>query len=327
MANPWFRMYAEFANDAKVQMLSESMQRRYIMLMCLRCSNSLVTLQDEEVAFQLRISNEELAETKDLFIGKGFIDSSWNLLNWEKRQFLSDSSNDRVKRHRAKRAAQGLPQQNSISTKTRLSVFSRDNCTCIYCGSEEDLTIDHKTPQSRGGTDEIENLATACRACNASKRDLTSEEFTSRKDSNVTVTPHIQKQITDTDKKNTPLPPNGGDVLFAKFWSAYPRKVGKDVARKAFDKRKPSIELVDLMVQAVNRQKMTQQWAKDGGQFIPHPSTWINEGRWMDGEQPGQPDSTWFREAGFDFDWVANNAGCYPSNFKKFANGKRLEAA
>lgn len=131
----------------------------------------------------------------------------------------------------------------------------------------------------------------------------------------------------DTDKSNTPLPPSGGDVLFSKFWSAYPRKVGKDVARKAFDKRKPSTELVDLMVQAVNRQKMTPQWAKDGGQFIPHPSTWINEGRWMDGEQPGQPDSTWFREAGFDFDWVANNAGCYPSNFKKFANGKRLEAA
>ena len=56
MANPWFRMYAEFATDAKVQMLTEAMQRRYLMLMCLRCSNALVTLQDEEIAFQLRIS-------------------------------------------------------------------------------------------------------------------------------------------------------------------------------------------------------------------------------------------------------------------------------
>lgn len=101
MANQWFRMYSEFATDAKVQMLSEAMQRRYLMLMCLRCSNALVTLHDEEIAFQLRISDEELAETKALFIKKGFIDSAWNLLNWEKRQFASDSSKERVAKHRA----------------------------------------------------------------------------------------------------------------------------------------------------------------------------------------------------------------------------------
>lgn len=101
MANQWFRMYSEFATDAKVQMMSEVMQRRYLMLMCLRCSNSLVTLHDEEIAFQLRIGNEELAETKALFIKKGFIDSAWNLLNWEKRQFTSDSSKGRVAKHRA----------------------------------------------------------------------------------------------------------------------------------------------------------------------------------------------------------------------------------
>ena len=73
MSNPWFRMYSEFSHDPKVQMLSEAMQRRYIMLMCLRCSDSLVTLQGEEVAFHLRISNEELSATKALFVAKGFI--------------------------------------------------------------------------------------------------------------------------------------------------------------------------------------------------------------------------------------------------------------
>lgn len=101
MSNPWFRMYAEFVHDPKVQMLSESMQRRYVMLMCLRCSNALVTLHETEVAFALRISDEDLAATKALFVAKGFIDSSWNLLNWEKRQFASDSSAARVAKHRA----------------------------------------------------------------------------------------------------------------------------------------------------------------------------------------------------------------------------------
>ncbi len=101
MSNQWFRLYSEFSHDPKVQMMSEAMQRRYIMLMCLRCSNALVTLHETEIAFHLRISDEELAETKSLFMAKGFIDSDWNLMNWDKRQLSSDNSRDRVAKHRA----------------------------------------------------------------------------------------------------------------------------------------------------------------------------------------------------------------------------------
>lgn len=107
MTNPWFRFYSEFSHDPKVQMMSEAMQRRYIMIMCLRCSNDLVTLHETEIAFHLRITDEELAETKALFIAKGFIDDKWNLLNWDKRQFKSDSSAERVARHRENKKKAG----------------------------------------------------------------------------------------------------------------------------------------------------------------------------------------------------------------------------
>jgi hypothetical protein len=103
MANPWFRLYSEFAHDPKIQMLSEAMQRRYVMLMCLRCSEVLETLHETEIAFQLRLSTDELNETKQLFISKNFIDKHWNLLNWDKRQFVSDSSTMRVAKHRNKK--------------------------------------------------------------------------------------------------------------------------------------------------------------------------------------------------------------------------------
>ena len=103
MANPWFRLYSEFAHDPKVQMLSEAMQRRYVMLLCLRCSEVLETLHETEIAFQLRLSTDELDETKQLFISKNFIDKHWNLLNWDKRQFVSDSSTMRVAKHREKK--------------------------------------------------------------------------------------------------------------------------------------------------------------------------------------------------------------------------------
>ena len=122
MSNPWFRMYAEFAHDPKVQMLPEVMQRRYVMLMCMRCSNALVTLQADEIAFHLRIDAAQLEETKALFVAKGFINESWELLNWEKRQFSSDTSAQRVAKHRAaKKAAEEAARNGHVTLPQRKS--------------------------------------------------------------------------------------------------------------------------------------------------------------------------------------------------------------
>lgn len=84
---------------------------------------------------------------------------------------------------------------------------------------------------------------------------------------------------------NTPLPPKG--ELFEVFWKAYPKKVGKDAAYKAFTKRKPDEQLIQTMIAAVRKQTATEQWKKDNGQFIPHASTWLNEGRWQDSTEIG----------------------------------------
>lgn len=99
----WFRMYGEFATDPKVQMLSEAHQRRFVMLLCLRCSNGDVTLHDEAVAFQMRISNDEWAATKAVFEERGLIDSDGRIASWDKRQFKSDSSTARVAEYREKK--------------------------------------------------------------------------------------------------------------------------------------------------------------------------------------------------------------------------------
>ena len=76
--------------------------------------------------------------------------------------------------------------------------------------------------------------------------------------------------------------PSGADGLFDEFWKTYPKKAGKDAARKAFAKRKPSRELLDQMLASIREQVKTDAWRKDGGQYIPHPATWLNEGRWQD---------------------------------------------
>jgi hypothetical protein len=53
------------------------------------------------------------------------------------------------------------------------AVFARDNYACRYCGSTNDLSIDHVVPRAQGGGDGAENLAVACRSCNCRKGPLT----------------------------------------------------------------------------------------------------------------------------------------------------------
>jgi hypothetical protein len=55
---------------------------------------------------------------------------------------------------------------------TRFHVFKRDNFRCQYCGRSSDevtLEIDHLVPVSKGGTNDFDNLITACRECNKQK--------------------------------------------------------------------------------------------------------------------------------------------------------------
>jgi len=142
MANPWFRLYSEFAHDPKVQMLSEAMQRRYVMLLCLRCSETLETLHETEIAFQLRLSTEELEQTKQLFISKNFIDKHWNLLNWDKRQFVSDSSTMRVAKHRNKK------KQASNANET----LQKRPSNAIDTDTDTDTESDKKKEKNKRGS-------------------------------------------------------------------------------------------------------------------------------------------------------------------------------
>lgn len=61
-----------------------------------------------------------------------------------------------------------------IRAGLRFRVMSRDNFTCQYCGRSApfvSLVVDHIHPVARGGTNDINNLTTACYDCNSGKSD------------------------------------------------------------------------------------------------------------------------------------------------------------
>lgn len=67
--------------------------------------------------------------------------------------------------------------------------------------------------------------------------------------------------------------------LFAEFWAAYPRRVAKQDALRAFRKLNPTPGLVAYLIQAIEKQQASKHW-QDG--FVPNPATWLNGQRWTD---------------------------------------------
>lgn len=103
-----------------------------------------------------------------------------------------------------------------------------------------------------------------------------------------------------------PIPPASGGVgddsepdaqerRFEEFWAIYPKKQGKGAALKAWKRIKPDKALFERIMASVRENlAKNQQWQRDGGQYIPNPSTWLNQTRWedtigVDGMPVGQP--------------------------------------
>jgi len=78
------------------------------------------------------------------------------------------------RRRTAKRKANGIYQ---ISKKELLRL---SKTPCFYCGSKQNLTVDHVIAIARGGTDSIGNLVSACKKCNSSKQHYTITEWQKR---------------------------------------------------------------------------------------------------------------------------------------------------
>lgn len=70
-----------------------------------------------------------------------------------------------------------------IRPEKRQRIYRRDNHGCVYCGRniydtpDMVLTLDHMVARELGGSNEAENLVTACLSCNSSKQDLTVRQF------------------------------------------------------------------------------------------------------------------------------------------------------
>lgn len=69
---------------------------------------------------------------------------------------------------------------------------------------------------------------------------------------------------------------------FDVFWDTYPLKAGKKKAKIAWNKLKVTDKMLEEILAGLARYRASPQWQRDNGQFIPHPSTFLNQERWKD---------------------------------------------
>lgn len=70
--------------------------------------------------------------------------------------------------------------------------------------------------------------------------------------------------------------------MFEKFWSLYPKKVDKGKAKTKWSQlcKKPDRPTWLTIKSAIEAQKKSARW--QDSKFIPHPTTWLNQQRWLD---------------------------------------------
>lgn len=72
------------------------------------------------------------------------------------------------------------------------------------------------------------------------------------------------------------------DDGFERFWKAYPKKRSRGYAMAVWKKINPSEKLIDRIMDSLERLKASDDWKRDGGQFIPYPASWLNGMGWED---------------------------------------------
>jgi hypothetical protein len=226
----WFRHRHGLSTDSKLAYIARccDVHRAFVVLLwsyilerASGCDDrgSLVAFNKKESAFALDMQ----FETVELIVAEmeahGLIHNN-RVFNWNRHQFQSDSSADRVKRYRER--------QRNVSVTLQ----------------ERSVTHQNRTDQSRS-------------------------------EQNPAVSP---REIVKSD------PPG-----FAAFYAAYPRKIGRGAAERAYAAALKA-KRVDPAAILTGLEAAKRRWAADKTepQYIPHPATWLNGERWAD-EAPAKP--------------------------------------
>ncbi len=183
-----------------------------------------------------------------------------------------------------------LKEEDMISigaTKKIFSKFIKDNKGCYYnerleyevnkrkAYSESRRNNRKKKEEKETYVKDMQNI------CNSYEKHMENE--------NININANIIKNrdrdkrgMGEEEEEKEPEILDIWETQFNEFYSLYPKKVKKQEVKKWFQKNKPTNELFSSIMHSLEQFRASKEWQKDGGQFIPYPSTWLNQRRWED---------------------------------------------
>jgi hypothetical protein len=105
-----------------------------------------------------------------------------------------------------------------------------------------------------------------------------------RRDSRPEYNPIQSNTESESESKSIRADADPKDEAFKVFYAAYPRKIDPKRARASWDRIKPDADLIEKIMQGLEAWKASDSWSDP--QFIPHPTTWLNNRRWEAAPEP-----------------------------------------
>lgn len=160
-----------------------------------------------------------------------------------------------------------------VSDEVKAAAMGRADSKCQSCSSTDNLEFDHIVPISQGGDGKESNIQVLCRPCNRRKRMRTTTYAGAEQDATQVRSPRaLAREEERREEEST----------FASFWEAYPKKVSKPDALKAWHRLSLHNGDFENLMTALGRFKESSGWLEANGKYIPHPATWLNKRRFED---------------------------------------------
>lgn len=260
MASDWIKMRSDIYRDPKVSVMAEA----------------LLEQGGDLARFVNQMCQRDMAVTRNVMRNAtvGALVSIWGVMRQRGKRFGDDLVCDGVTTHVLDDVAD-MPGFGDAMQRAGWVEATADGIAFRRFFSEHNVDPAEKTKTSNA------ERQRRYRERKAEAEKLEKGDANSDVTRDVTVTPREEKR---REEIKTPKAPKGATSPegFETFWSAYPRKTAKPQAIKAFLRLGADSALLAQMLGALAVQRQSEQWQRDGGQFIPHPSTWLNGRRWED---------------------------------------------
>ncbi|WP_312070395.1 hypothetical protein [Anaerotignum propionicum] len=132
--------------------------------------------------------------------------------------------------------------------------------------------------------DETENLETT--GNNEEQQETKGETCTVDIDIDTDIDIDFKKDMAEVGLEEPKEKTSSDQDRFDQFWKLYPNKKAKAAAFRRWRAMKISVETFQVILDGLQKALRSQEWAKDGGAYIPHPATWLNGGCWEDEYKP-----------------------------------------